>query len=449
MSEPRFLLLLNPGRQSRFYLLGLARAASRLGIPAFALELKPLWDQVQQANDKLAATQAVGRELAKLCERERLTHVLGYGYNGVELGRVFGPGVEPLFASLGLQHLMLWTDHPNWMMNGIAMGAQMAGLLAHPRHVHFLKSDIAAAEAKGVLGWPNVFGLAMAEDYELVRPAADVLPTHDVVGIIGSAGAVCAEAARFLDDGDPDAGAIDAALAPAALSEMDAAMKGLAGWADARDQALAWGERVLAAKRERPLDGLWRIATEGGVVPPPWLVADARRWYPAAAALRTSVQWRRDFWLAWLARRRTVLLCGCDARAITPDQPEWARAWVDYEQQSRVYALGGCAINTNAAHDEEGCTHKPFQIAASGVACVHHASRGLAELFHEPEEIMSFAGGTALLEAVDTARLRRGDFARAIRERAVRDHTWDGRLLNMLELAKAASQAQDAKAGPA
>lgn len=443
----RLLLLLNPGRQSRLYLLGLARAAARLGVPALAIELKPLWDRVQQATNKVAATEMVGRELAMLCERERLTHVLGYGYNGVELGRVFGPGVQPLFASLGVRHLMLWTDHPNWMLNGTAISPQMAGLLAHPRHAHFLKSDIAAAEARGVLGWPNVFGLAMAEDYELVSPASDVTPTHDVAAIIGSAGAVPAQAATFLDHDDPDARAIDAALAPGAMTALDAAMRAHSGWADVRGVALAWAERVLEAKRERPLDALWRITAGPGLGPPAWLVGDARRWYQAAAALRTSVQWRRDFWLAWLARRRSVLLCGCDARALTPDQPPWARAWVDYGQQSRVYALGRCAINTNAAHDEEGCTHKPFQIAASGVPCVHHATRGLGELFEEPEEIATFANGPRLLAAVDAAR--RGDLARAMRDRAMRDHTWDRRLLRMLELAETGPGPQDSKPEPA
>lgn len=436
MREASVLVLLNPGRQSRWYLLGLARAGERLGMKVAGLELKGLWDRVQGATDKAGAIRGIGGELRRVCERERLTHVIGYGYNGVELGQVFGPGVEPLFASLGMQHLMLWTDHPNWMMHGSALEPAMREVLGHRRHVHFLKSEIAAAEARGVLGWAHVFGLAMAEDYELVRPGGGGRRTHDVVAIVGSAGVIAPELVRFLEEDDPDAAEIDGVMAPKALAALRGAMVGQPGWAGAADEVMDWGERVLAARRGRALDAVWRLAGEPGLVAPGWLMADGRRWFGAGAGLRVATQWRREFWLAWLGRRRRVLVCGCDARGLTPDQPEGARGWVEYERQGEVYGLGGCAVNVNAGHDEEGCTHKPFQIAAAGAGCVHHRTRGLEALFEEPGEIRTFATGPELLAGVDEAGGGRGELGGAMLARAKREHTWERRLMRMLELAE-------------
>ncbi|MBI1189878.1 MAG: glycosyltransferase [Tepidisphaera sp.] len=425
---------MNPGRQSRFYLVGLVRAAQRLGLHVVPLELAPIWEHVNKASQKIDATLEVGRQLRGLVARERITHVLGYGSNGAELGQVFGHGVEPLFASLGLTHLMLWTDHPNWFLDGQSMRPEMARLLANPRHVHFVKSEIAAAECCAMLGWPRVHGLAMAEDYELLTPAAEVSPTHDVVAIIGAAWKPAAAAMKFIDADDPDPAEIDAGCAERATVALRTALDAQQCPDAERDGVMAWAGRVMEAKQSRPLDAVWRITREEGMQAPAWLTQDARRWYAVGAAIRMQGDWRRNFWLAWLARRRTLLLCGCDARMLTPDQPEFARGWVAYDQQAKVYGLGRCVINTNAAHDEEGCTHKPFQIAASGSACVHHATRGLEDLFASPNEVLTFTRGPELLEAVGAACLRRGDMAWAMRERAMRDHTWDKRLARMLAL---------------
>ena len=94
------------------------------------------------------------------------------------------------------------------------------------------------------------------------------------------------------------------------------------------------------------------------------------------------VGWRRNFWLAWLGRRVNLGLYGSPAAPMGLPQTAEAAGWVGYEQQAAVYAHSGQSRSTSTRPaDEEGLTHKPFQIAASGVACIHHASAGLESCF--------------------------------------------------------------------
>jgi hypothetical protein len=248
------LVLLSPGVQARMYLVGLVDAARRLEIPHAAVELKPLWDHVRSAGDAGVAAGEIARDLSALVRRERFTHVLGYGYNGVELGRVHTPTstAEPLFPSLGLRHLMLWTDHPNWMAEGIALHPVMRRVLANGRHAHFVKSEGAAAEAARVLGWPNIHALAMGEAYDLLPPAAAREPEYDAAVIWGAAPALPEYARPFLDSADPDPAEIDAAGAAAVLEGWPARAPGGLG--------IEAAAALLEAKGSRPLDALFRIA---------------------------------------------------------------------------------------------------------------------------------------------------------------------------------------------
>jgi len=442
-TDVRLLLLVNPGAQSRFYMLGLLRAAQRMGIPHQGIELQPLWNRLNKAADKVAATTEVSSTIADLVAKERFTHVVGYGYNGIELSRPAPPGGAgtPIFAELGLRHLMLWTDHPNWMSNALPLEPHVRAMLRNDRHVHFLKSPSAAAEAAAVLNWPNVHAIDMAEDYELLKPDPLVHAVHDVVAIVGSTHALPVHAQPFLSHDDPDPAAIDALGLPTALAEVEHFIRSQPE-GDARvESVMSWARAVTAEKLQRPMDAYWRIAsgTPGSHTDAfAWLRADAKRWYGVTRSLRTIVEWRRNFWLAWLSRRVNVGIYGASAEPIGVAQPAGAERWVDYLRQGGVYNLGRLAINTNAAHDEEGCTHKPFQIASSEVPCIHHAGHGLAEAFEPGSEILTFTRGPELLRHVRQVapdiKARRA-LAGAAHQRLVWNHTWDARLSEMLRLA--------------
>jgi hypothetical protein len=424
------LFLVNPGRQSRHYILGLIRAAERTGLPHITIELGRIWDCLSGASDKRAALQSIHVELARLVATHRVTHALGYVYNGTfDIGLVSRPGQvgRALFPSLGVRHILLWTDHPEWASEGVSLRPPLLEILRDPMMVHIVKSEAAAAEAREVLGWPNITSMPMAEDYDSFRPVRGVEPVHDAVAILGDARGIPPAIARFLDEDDPDPAAIDDVMRGEAVARFAATH------ADARATAEAW----LDVKRAEPLRSFWWHSrsldgSHAGALS--GLRGNPEVWYNAISSLRVMVEWRRYFWPAWLARRMNVGVYGSNASGLGIRQEAGAAEWVAYEQQSAVYARGRVAINTNAAHDEEGLTHKPFQIAASGVAMVHHRTRGLEACF-DNDEVATFGSGRELLEKVKQLagdeRLRRR-LAEAARERAVREHTWEERLTRLI-----------------
>jgi spore maturation protein CgeB len=90
----------------------------------------------------------------------------------------------------------------------------------------------------------------------------------------------------------------------------------------------------------------------------------------------------------------------------------------------------------NAAHDEEGVTHKPFQIACCRRALVHHEISELDRLFTPGSECLLFRDGPSLLEHVRSCadESRGATIAERALDRCSRDHGWDARLRALLRL---------------
>lgn len=439
----RLLVLLNPGRTSRHYLAAIARAAERLGVLAGTIDLGPIWDFMRRGGP--AAQRDATAQVRALLLKNRVTHVLGYTHNGaldfaLEPDPLGGPTPVSPFVAAGARHILLWTDHPNWAVEASALRPQVARLLAHPMHTHWVKSPAAADELRAVAGWPNVVGLPMGEDYESLRaaPARGGEPLHDAVVILSDAAAPPAETLPFLKHDDPDPADIMRAMRPGALLAWRAFFQ-----AHAADAApIAALERLadawIEAKSRRPLVSFFRLAADlesAHAEALTWLQEDSRRWYAATRALNALTAWRRNFWIEWLGRHAALGVYGCDASPLGIAQPPDARAWIEYERQPEIYARGACALTINAPHDEEGLTHKPFQIAASAVPCVHHATIGLDACFEPGAEVFPFERGPALLDAVrafasDPARRRAA--GESLRARAAADHSWDARLTRLL-----------------
>lgn len=458
----RLLILLNPGHTSRNYLIGIVRAAQRLGVFAGAVELEPLWRELEAPGaNSAAARAAAAKQMAELCRTQRVTHVLGYTHNGVlDFGVRADPaaraGADPaapigLFTALGVRHILLWTDHPHWAGRGVAMAPGISAILAHESHLHIVKSHAAAEELSVIPGWERVAALTMGEDYEAMIPARDVSRVHDVVLIQSDAAPVHEALARFLGEADPDPRAMMEAMRGPTIAYARLTLENMTRETGAAAEPTPIGacEALAAALIERrldaPLPSWWRTAApiraaHGEAAR--WLESDLRRWVSFTAALNTLVNWRRSFWPAWLVRRGvSVGLYGSPAHAACAAAPgattpaPGAQAWISYTRQPSVYAAGRVALNINAGHDEEGLTHKPFQIAAAGAACAHHDTIGLAGAFEPGVEVAPFVRGSELLETVrrlaDDERART-EMGEAMRARALRDHTWDHFLVRAL-----------------
>lgn len=442
------LVLLPPGNQARHYLIAMHRAAERMGLRSRMVEITQLRERLMRATNPQTAAAAMTHTLTGLIKAHCATHVLGYVTAGtVDLGLVpTTQGPSTLWTTFGLRQILLWTDHPNWAVSELALQPDVRQALGNQLTDHWLKSNAAAEEARAVLGWPNISAMPMAEDYEHLRPPERSRPMHDVVTIVGSLSPLPEASVKYLDREDPDPRAIDRAMIPQVLARWDERVAGASPMVDAMHR---FAVDLLEARAVEPAATVWhlskRLEPSYGECTA-WLRSDPKRWYDAEAILRQASGWRRSFWIAWLARRVNLGVYGCPAIDLGVDQPRGADQWVEYERQPAVYALGRCALNINQSHDQAGVTHKPFQIAASGVPCVHHATSELAELFTPGREIVTFTRGPELLAWIDRLcadpRLRESIATRGF-ERARTQHNWERRLEVMLGLERPA-QAQAA-----
>jgi len=450
-------VLLNPGHTSRNYMLGIASAAERLGVLAGTLELGPVWQRLQGAGAAGPSIRAdLARQVTDLCARHGVTHAIGYTQNGVFEFGMFekrrGQAPVSAFTQAGVRHILLWTDHPNWAMNGTALDPQVSSALAHPSHLHVVKSPAAASELREICGWASVLASPMAEDYQALTPSKEAEPRFDVAVLMSDATPLPECVRRFLSEDDPDPCAIMEALAP----EARRAVKRFVAEAELGASLSAAAEALLSAlmdaRTKSPLVPVWTLCERLREQHPEaaaWLMADPRRWHRGASCVNALSAWRRFFWPAWLGRRVSVGVFGSSAERLgLPAQSDAKDAsWVAYADQPRVYAQGRIALNVNAAHDEAGLTHKPFQIAASGVCCVHHATLGLDQCFEPGEEIEVFERGPELLDVVRSLAgdaQRRARLAENALGRAKREHTWERRLESFVRAAPATARSAGA-----
>ena len=146
----KLLILLNGGKMSRNYLLGIANSARRLGIDHLCVEI----DHIRAALTQNQATAI--RELDALLTRKRIGAMLGYTLNGCDLpGENAGGNFRSFFEVRGIPHLLFWTDHPQWANEKQALQAGLQPAFRSPNCFHFVKTRTHAQELARILGWPN------------------------------------------------------------------------------------------------------------------------------------------------------------------------------------------------------------------------------------------------------------------------------------------------------
>jgi len=298
---------------------------------------------------------------------------------------------------------------------------------------HFVKSEMAAQELRDLLGWTNCYALPVAEDPEQLRPVQGVEPDFDVVTVVGSAVKMADGLEKFLDDDDPDVDAISRIVADGVHKKLSAM------WHDRADAAVrhdlqSFGEAWVEARRANPLIGSYWLFlrmepdhAEACV----FLRNNTSVYFDAIEHLWDLGNWQRTFTLMHLARRFKVGVLGSDWSSVGLG----GGSWVDHQDQPAAYARGRIAINISQAGEEEGLSHKPFQIAASGVAMVHINRKGVADCFTPGDEIALFdtpGEARALVAELLDDPERRAAMATAARKRLCRSHTWSHRMREML-----------------
>jgi hypothetical protein len=199
----------------------------------------------------------------------------------------------------------------------------------------------------------------------------------------------------------------------------------------------SFGCEWTEARRREPLTAsfwLFRLLEPEHEDAARWLRANPGTYFDAVEILWEFGGWQRTFVLRYLARYFKVAVFGSDWSSVGLP----GGGWVDYDRQPEIYAKGRIALNVSQAGDEEGVSHKPFQIAASGVPMLHINRVGLSDCFEPQTEVATFDTPrqardmiTALL--ADPVRLEA--MAAAARQRLCHEHTWARRLPQMLAVA--------------
>ncbi len=392
----RVLILLNPGRMSRHWMEGIRAAAARLGVGHAVVRT----DQLLAAKD--ADPVSLATRLGTICRRQRIEAVIGYVSNSIHslpLIRDQNNRLSSFFASRGIRELLLWSDHPQWSVNGIALEPDDQPLFRDPLCCHFLKSEAAALELKTLLGWPNCHGLPVGEDAEALQPARGVTPELDVVMISGSPPHLDERILRLTGDDEPDVDLIKGVIADDVRPRLGRIWSRHAP-ALMVDQLSRLGEAWIDLRRaEERTASIRQLMTLRDAHPDAagWLLGQPAAYFAALRVLWSFGDWQRTFVTAYLARTFNVGVFGSDWSAFGVGG---SAEWVENERQPAVYARGKLALSISGGHDEEGLTHKPFQISACGVPMVHIDRVGLAECFTPGREVASFATPAEAREVV-------------------------------------------------
>lgn len=362
--------------------------------------------------------------------RNNVGAVLSYAWNGV-MGfptiTDHNGNIISFIEALGIPNLMLWTDHPQFFNNYAALAKDVQSLLSAKNNWHFLKSCIAADEITEILHWPNCHAIHMAEDTLQWKPVRHIRPECDIIAI-GSQWPVDGRLTEHLDKPDPQLMDMQKIIAPEVLSGLAALWsKIIDGSARTRLERMGkeWVERRIQNEMSDPFRLLMAMKQEHADAIE-WLQQNPDVYFRAARQMWAFGKWQRPFYLEYLARRFDVRQVGTCSQQMVP-----------YREQSAVYALGRIAINIPQTHDQEGMSHKPFQIAASGVALAHLNRRGLAECFRLGEEAEAFLTPAEACETIATLLQndeRREAIAAAGRRRVETEHTWSHRLIEMFQI---------------
>jgi spore maturation protein CgeB len=433
------LVLQNPGRGSRNYLNGIISALSRLGIRHCVLELDQVWTAKQGNLADLVA------KMSRIFVQQKVGATLAYGYNGMPdmpldsgpASNITGPFLRSFWEVRNIPQLMLWLDHPQWHSERGGLRVDLQGLFRSGNQFHFMKSAAHALEVERMMGWPNCFELPAAIDPAQFTPVKDVAPDYDIVAIMSEKAVIPPWMRKFIAEDAPDARAIDELIAADVRDELRALWRREAN-ESMRAELTALGERWVALKMQQPEKAAFRhwprlVDEFPGAA---WYLTLAYPIYMNAARILWRFrEWQRRFYAGYLARFFNVGIWGGDWSELSLGPG----GWVDFLDQSKIYARGKLALNIVDGHDEEGLTLKPFEIAGSGAAMLHLDCVGIADayepnrevaLFRTPAEARQIAGELLGDDA------RRAAMASAAYQRTLRDHTWDKRVLAMMAAAR-------------
>ena len=424
----RLLILLPHGKISRFYLKGFARAARQLKLDYLTWELAPIRQQVIENPATLFET------VIELAKKEHIGAVLGYAQNPIFV--VTHEGTKKnIFDVLGIPVFLFWTDQPQWNIDFTKVSADTLKMLSSANCHHFLKSNAAADEVHRVLGWKNCYGLPVAADPSFLKPQNEIEPKYDLVSIIGDNCIFPEPLRQFIDHENPDYNAIMSLVKKEVLGHLQEIWKTKVD-GTLRSEFVELGRQWITLCEKEPMTAPYRFLlklNDEFVNAIDWLITHPKTYFNVIHVLWSLRGWERSFIMNYLKKHFNCHIFGLSSSGVF-DKKEW----VNYYDQSAIYAQGRIAFNVLGGHEEEALSHKPFQIVASGVPMVHSDNKSLRECFEVGTEVEVFKTPQEARDIIasllaDPSRCK--EMAYLARKRLLEEHTWKNRLADMFELA--------------
>lgn len=444
----RVLFFLQPGTNSRRIFQDMIRGFERAGHEADILELAPIWRAYDEPGaEKAKLMSGVTARVREAIRQRGVDLTVGMWGNALTtFMNTLHEGVpRTVFDVIGVPHLLFWLDAPHWAQGGSGLPLFKTPILSGPMLTHLINNPATAAEMTSVLGFGRTVAEPYAIDEEIFRPVGNNSEAEfDIVVCVGPGDPTPTELAlRELESDDPDVGALRREAAQRVKAELDtiASQARLADDA-ARDELRAGLAALLQSQIESRhvpvLDRLRAIAASGASGPAARgsaiLLADPRLYVRATMVVRGVESWERPFTAAYLSRRVRCAVFGENNLASWGFRGE-SLGSPPHEGQSHTYARGRIGLNLMRWQDDAGLNLKPYEISASGVACLCVRRAWLDRSFVEGREIQTFDGPREALERA-RALLEDGSARAAIAaaglQRTRSEHTWKRRAAEIL-----------------
>lgn len=460
------LFFVQPGTNSRHTLLDLMRGVERAGHRVFHWDLEPMWQASARASEPALRhrfTSEFTAMVRSFLTTNRIDLSVAMWANGLtSLSSAVSPDgrVATVFDLIEQPHICYWLDAPHWahegaMMRLIASGAGQ--VLRSPRLHHVINNAATAIEMRELFGFAHVHAASYGINEETFRPHY-VSPDFDLVLAVGPGDPAPTPLARqLLESRQPELEPLRHEFAerlrPAALELAERLSSGSSQSTAAAHELVNRLIQTQLESRQVPMlarlqqlvsadPGMFGSATR--------LSRDPALYVELTSLVRSIEAAERAFTFAVLSRR---FRCAAFGPGVAGLEPWTSRATnlgvVEWDQQSAAYCRGRIGLNIMRWQDDEGLNVKPYEITASGRACLCARRRGLEELFEPGREIAVFEGPAAAVqtcEALLSDEPVRQRMAEAGRLRTQRDHTWTavaGRILTHVQRTAAA----DGRAG--
>lgn len=456
------LFFVQPGTNSRHTLVDMMRGFERDGHRVIHWDLDPMWQAAARAGGDVGLKHRMMSEFTAMVRgmiaHNRIDLTVAMWANALtSLTAAAAPDgrVQSLFDILDVPHVCYWLDAPHWAHEGLALRliTSAAGeLMRSSRIHHVINNPATAAEMRELMGFAHVHPLSYGINEEIFYPR-DVAPEFDVVLAIGPGDPTPTKLAlSLLDSAEPDFEPLRHEAAERLRPRLrEIASRLAAGPHDHAPSSLI--EQLLRsqlANRHVPMFTRLRGIVTGDSS----LTACGMRLcrdpllYVELTSIVRSIEWaERAFTFAALCRRFRCATFGPGGDGLSPWLAGGPAAhhlgMLDWDAQALAYSRSRIGLNVMRWQDDHGLNVKPYEITASGAACLCARRAGIEAVFEADREVAVFEGPSHAIrtcEALLSDDRRRESLARAGRDRTSREHTWTavaGRMVQAITACRA------------